>query len=574
MKQFLSALVICGCSCLLGQQNSNNFKYLDINNVKAGIWSKGLSYWDSTQQKPAYEVPAGGGKSATAGSGIWITGTDANGVLYTSAQTYPQNGVDFYPGFVYASPTANVPYSQVWKITAAEIHNFLNGGPVTSNIQNWPGSGNLSLNLDPNIAPYIDTDFNGSYDPTDGDYPCIRGDEATFSIFSDSIGVNSPGGKRLGIEIRCMAYAFHAQGAHPELANTTFMHYQIIYRGTTAINNAYLSLWNDVNIGYGGDDYTGCDVKGNYSFAYNGDSNDETSAGYGSYPPVHGYQLLNGPFADLGDGIDNDRDGCVDCTFSVTPSGTVSVPETTLPEMCLMNRFSYFNASPGTAPAMSAPQTASDYRHYATGYWKDGTPLTCGGSGYGGSTPTGFAFPDSSYAGNPCNAWSEVSATNAPGDRHSVMSCGPFTLKPGAVNYLDCAYVTVFNSSGSQASALAQLKSDMISIREFHHAKYDKPNTYPYLQCSGNLATGIEDLSLNFPFRMYPNPAKDLLTIDVPLEGKLKFEITDVIGKTVINGENERTGKFTVPVSNLTPGVYFIRLSINGQSAVKKFIRE
>ena len=74
---------------------------------------------------------------------------------------------------------------------------------------------------------------------------------------------------------------------------------------------------------------------------------------------------------------------------------------------------------------------------------------------------------------------------------------------------------------------------------------------------------------------LYPNPARSVITLQSTIEGavKIDYEIVDVLGKTVIQNQNYNNS-FTINVSDLTTGIYFIRLKINNSLVVKKFVKE
>ena len=79
------------------------------------------------------------------------------------------------------------------------------------------------------------------------------------------------------------------------------------------------------------------------------------------------------------------------------------------------------------------PETAPHYYGYMSGTWKDGTPFTAGGNGYGGAVTSNYMFP-SDPASASTEAWSECTEENEPADRRFLESAGPFILLPGAVN--------------------------------------------------------------------------------------------------------------------------------------------
>ena len=90
-----------------------------------------------------------------------------------------------------------------------------------------------------------------------------------------------------------------------------------------------------------------------------------------------------------------------------------------------------------------------------------------GGNGFNTSgIGCDFMFPDDSdqqqYWGTNgvvVAPWSETSAGNPPGDRRFIQSAGPFTLEPGAVNYITTGAVWAQASPGGGPwSAVQNLK--------------------------------------------------------------------------------------------------------------------
>lgn len=129
-----------------------------------------------------------------------------------------------------------------------------------------------------------------------------------------------------------------------------------------------------------------------------------------------------------------------------------------------MRRFLYFNNG---GCAQCDPQTAVEYYRYLRGYWKDGTRMTFGGNGYGGSVFADFMFPDDS---DPCAwgtggiqqpvppYWNEINAGNTPYDRRFVQSAGPFTLLPGATNDITVGIVWARANTGGPWGSVLELK--------------------------------------------------------------------------------------------------------------------
>ncbi|MCS3869816.1 aminopeptidase YwaD [Chryseobacterium ginsenosidimutans] len=69
--------------------------------------------------------------------------------------------------------------------------------------------------------------------------------------------------------------------------------------------------------------------------------------------------------------------------------------------------------------------------------------------------------------------------------------------------------------------------------------------------------------------KIYPNPAKDFLNIDLPKEVKnFNIEITDMNGRLILNKENETK----INVSSLVNGAYLCTIKANDKIAVRKVI--
>lgn len=451
---------------------------LSVNNVRMLIFSGSDMWWDLFGNGNArYFIPkvpnnAQGISSNFAGN-VWFGGIDDGGQLKVAAQTYRQDGNDFWTGPLSTvdGTTSNEicnKYDKFWKITRNEVESYVKGtGPLTQAIIDWPGNGDLSLNHDPVLAPYEDVDGSGSYNPEAGDYPAydvyntsakntlgnckarVFGDETLWWVYNDNGDVHSnTGGKAIGMEVRAQAFGFKTTD---EINNMTFYSYELINRSSFKLNNTYMTVWTDADLGCYQDDYIGCDVKRGLGFIYNADNFDENcgSNGYGSSVPALGCDFFQGPLADLNNGTDDDKDGVID------EQG----------EQMGMSKFLYHNNNlPGTLPQTTNPGSAVEYYNYMIGKWKDGTDFTCGGNAYGGSISTSFVFPATPSSGlttdpaNTCGNWNEILAGNTPTDRRFMQSSGPFTLLPGAVNYVTIGLPWARTNSTNQLASVDLLK--------------------------------------------------------------------------------------------------------------------
>jgi hypothetical protein len=436
----LEAKVMANCA---PPKSGQELKY---NNVRTIVYTGGDMWWDLVTNAryiiPKTEDTRNAVSSSFAGS-IWLGGLDAGGQLKVAAMTYRQSGIDYWPGPLdttnaSADPAECARYDQIFTITRDEVDKFVTGkGGITTNISIWPGNGNVSKNQGRQLAPFNDANGDGFYDPSTGDYPAydvnnlalkdqfgycrskLYGDHTLFWVFNDKGGIHTEtDGVAIGVEIRAQAFAFKT---NDEINNMTFYSYEVFNRSSFSLNQTYFTIWNDADLGYYLDDYVGCDVGRGMGYIYNADPFDETYSGtngYLDFPPALGCDFFRGPIADAGDGIDNDYDGMVD-----EPGESIQ-----------MSRFTYYNNNIGAFPPQTTnPAISIHYYNYMTGFWKDGSPFTQGGNAYGGTAPAQFV-----YDGDPVNntGWTEKNSGNLPGDRRFLQSAGPFTLKPGAVNYI------------------------------------------------------------------------------------------------------------------------------------------
>jgi len=445
---------------------------LDINNVRAMMLNAGDMWWDLTD--PRYEIPKVDDpdipkKHSIFAGALWIGGVDPGGQLYVTSQTYRQGGdVAFWAGPLnsVASITSDecLAWDRHFKVNASTIDDFKANYPsykdesdIDDEIRLWPGKNNTYLlqddlnfgaTLNQDLAPFIDVDSNGNYDPLKGDYPDIQGDQAIWWVINDAGAIKAPLTPAIGLEMHIMAFAFATNDA---INDMTFYENILINKGNITLNDTYFGQWVDPDLGQFNDDYVGCDVGRGMGICYNGDEFDEGVNGYGLNPPSIAVDFFEGPMADPGDGIDNDRDGTID------EDG----------EKIIMSNFVYYN---NDFTFNGNPESAPHIYNYLRSIWKDGTKVTYDGADGTDQSfpPCKFMFPDDTdpfgwgVGGNFDNpvsmpVWTEGTAQNAPADRRFLLSAGPFTLKPGAVNNLTIAVIWARATRGGSTGSLGLL---------------------------------------------------------------------------------------------------------------------
>lgn len=84
---------------------------------------------------------------------------------------------------------------------------------------------------------------------------------------------------------------------------------------------------------------------------------------------------------------------------------------------------------------------------------------------------------------------------------------------------------------------------------------------------------GMEEIDQNFEFNLFPNPAKNQLTIQTDVEVN-SYEVTDISGKIVLQQKGLKTQKQNIQLTSLNQGVYFIKVHTNKGQQIKKFIKK
>jgi hypothetical protein len=474
---------------------------MDINNVRARLLGGGDIWWDLSAGRYIYPKvdPASGQSEVSAifAAGLWLGGFDSGGNLKTAVQTYRQTGIDFWPGPLNEASggTTNADLCADWdrhfKVNGVDIDMHLqnweaNKDPQTGLLENtigipedvlyWPGKGNpfftekYHFELPDNasgLADFYDADQNGIYNPLAGDFPIIGmsgcdpndpryPDQMIFWIFNDAGNIkvppNNAGAMRMEVQVQAFAYA-----TNDELNDMTFQRYKIINKGPDRLDSTFFALWVDADLGCNVDDYIGCDITfegisadgspkyRDLMYVYNEDALDgqpgcSCPGGVATYcdkVPMIGIDFFRGP-SDF-DSIISYRDIIIEL-----PDGTLDTINEPIFKKLGMTSFTYYNnGSVGQGnEGMSDPITPFEYYSYMTGSWKDGTPFTVGGSGYNPQSTnyTKFAFPDGP---DDPNGWSMCTAELDFGDRRTIQSAGPFTLKPGAINEMIIGVIAV-----------------------------------------------------------------------------------------------------------------------------------
>jgi hypothetical protein len=413
------------------------FDYLNQTNISALFSADGQLFWDG--KKANFEAPKGSGKNTLSTASLWIGGFDHLGQLHEAAQTYRESGIDFRPGPL-DTVTGKIDsmsaafYNKVWKVTKLEIDSFRAGLATPKSVMNWPGNGTKGFAK--KLAPFVDLNGNGIYEPLKGEYPDITGDVMLWWVYNDATDYhNKTLALPMGIEIQASAYTYNCPD-DAILSNTIFVKYKVFNRSANTYSKVFAGQFADLDIGNIFDDYIGCDSSANSFYGYNSTDFDKDTTitgkgftykylGYGKVLPAQSVTFLKG----IKD--DNGRE---------------------MP----MSKFIFYNNEDNTP--QGNPKTSADFYNLMSGHWLNGTALTTGGTGYGGTASTNFAFP-----GKPGDhrTWNELATRNTAGDRRGLGTFGPFTFNPGQSKEFVVAFG--FHQSGGTTLQSLQLMRDEVA---------------------------------------------------------------------------------------------------------------
>jgi hypothetical protein len=585
----LLALVIVMAHPLMSC-TAQSFGHLSVNDIRARFYSHGMIGRDAASGDPDFEVPVGSGVSPFYAGSLWIGGLDSAGTLRLAALRYDQIlPSDYAPGPLTTDGTASVDstlsaqYDHVWSITAGEVADhqaYFNclqtpgcdvaiqfpGYVIPSDILSWPGNGDVLAGQASLLAPFIDADGDGVYEPSNGDAPCIQGDQALYFIFNDKLTQHSSGGQPIGVEVHAMPFAFDT--TDPALAHTVFIKYRVINRSSETLYDATIGLFTDFDLGNSNDDRVGCDPARGLWYVYNGDLNDQTtvySNGYGLEPPAFGGVLLQGAPMDA-NGYDDQLNGTLP-SWNGEGFGDLVADN----ELLGLSRVRYFDNSNGVR---GEPSVGWHHWAYLNDRWKDSTLMYYGGTGYGtffSTVPAQFAFPDDTdplgagTSGTVLWPWSEVLSNNAPADRRALGITGPFTLHPGQEVELYYALTYARAGAGGPFASVASLQQRTDSVRAYFQA------LSPACSAQGSQVGIPELLPLNI--LVHPNPCTTEIAIAMNRPGQALVSIVDGTGRLVI-GQRSLPANCTLDVSQLAAGLFMLIVEIDDVRRRMPFVKQ
>lgn len=456
---------------------------------------------------------------------LWLSALDPSGSIFTAAQTYsiqpsgaPQS--DYSAGPIatsYIKSSYQSKYQRLWKVSSAEIDmhrsNFNSAGYAAPQaIMDWPAHGDTTNGESWRLAPFADLNGNDIYEPMQGDYPIIRGDDAIYMIFNDDNRPNALTTSPLGLEIHLMAYVFNDTAR--AIQNTVFLAYRIINHSPQGYMGLKASLFLDYDLGNSVDDLTGTDSINNIAYVYNSLNNDMGANGFGKNPPAAGVSSLN-----------ERAEGAIFYENNPTPTGNP------------LNELGFYNVMRLN--------------------WKNGAPLVVENPAGLGSFQNGDGYQP---GGSPITTWHYNEARNwyeNPSnfsDKRGLLSMPDKTLNSDEELCYDFAVSFSHDTSASSSflpyRSVIGLKNNFAQVQQFYNSQ--------------NFACLDETVSLSkiehMAIEIYPNPVRDKLVIKTtkPLQQIKLYDLTgNAVGQYAGEGKLETHLKFS---GKLRSGIYIIKL--------------
>lgn len=557
MKKLLTLAL--GLSGFAGFSQNLAVDSIEINTLKAHIYADGgvweIQTWDDSTYKPLVFA-----------QNLWLAGYDINNDLHTAVQTHRTVGTaDFRPGPISNDPNATTKYNKVYRVNLQTLTDFKNGVTqgIPQEIADWPAHGNTAMGEAANLAPFVDVNSNGIYEPSQGDYPKIKGDEAIYVIFNDANGRTT--GKPIGVEIHAMYYAYLTGGIEDSII---YMDYKIFNRSGNHYANCFLSSFADFDLGNHLDDLVGTNISSDAVFCYNADAYDEGPNGFGQNLASCGFRLIDGPPADYFDAIDNDKDGCIDGVRDANGFCQAEDPNTGINEHWKLSGSMVYDGQVGAI--QGSPNTPADYYSYMNSMWKDSTNLiiespsgfmnTGNGDGYvagGLGTATRFVYPGDTY---DTTGGYEPSAPIIPGwfnapnitmDKMTLSTSGSFfSMGPNESFEIKMAFVWDRRPFSGSFGGINKKIDDLDELYANQPVRTVGLNAYK--------ATSHYQLSFN--------TASAEWTITNSEHKNLDFALYTTTGQLMKIFSVESNSKITIPTQGFAQGVYILVETKTGQT--------
>lgn len=305
-------------------------------------------------------------------------------------------------------------------------------------------------------APWVDVDGDGVY--TNGvDTPEFVGDEVLWYVSNDLDASRTNflyGTQPMGVEIQNTTFAFNRTG---DLGDIVFQKYLMINKGTNTIEDMYVASWSDTDLGFAGDDFSGCDTNLSLGYTYNGDNNDDDF--YGINPPAVGYDFFQGPIVPAGPEDQAKFKGKFINGYRNLPMTGYAM---------------YINSDPVYSdPELGEASGAEEMYNYLQSRLGNGDPYIDPHTG----AEVDYVLPGDPVLGTGWYEGAGWPGGKQPDDRRHMLTSGPFTMAPGDTQEVVIGIIVA--RSSSNIKSVKELKIKDQAAQFAYDADFDLPPSPP-----------------------------------------------------------------------------------------------
>jgi len=517
----------CKSYIYLTYENADISSDLQVNNINIKVTPQGIDYGGA-------EYPKNSGLSPIFNIQHWLLDDTDMTDLKVSGDVNYYDGRDFVSGPLVDDYSGDYYTNtfRTWTITKQEIethkwHYYEPDYIIPEAILNWPSNHTVYQGIEYEAADFIDTDNNGSYDPENGDYPKIVGDQAVLYVLNDGHYPNYADGRlkdSLNVDVYALVYAFDTPESEL-FQNTFFIKYKIINKSDLDYENFKFGMYAYFDFANNYDGYTNrlniaCDTNLNTFYAYPGMYYDAAPF-WNKKPPISTVTFLN---------RNMDKFTQVNTIFSTY--------------MDPIDNYSYLKKM-----------------HYMNGTWDDAlwrpTPS------WTANAPLDYVYPS-----NPgiIGGDSELQAgSHYLTDREGVGTSGPLYFGQGEVLEYELAYHYSYTSDSGYFESIDQALDEVNQLLICY-----QNDSIPG---GGSFSLIPENMDINdIDVQIYPNPVYAYLNIKTAYAGFETYRIFNGYGQLI---EDEKFTKhiFMAPLQN---GIYFLQLLDDKGDVIstRKFIKQ
>ncbi|MEZ4805893.1 MAG: hypothetical protein R2815_00270 [Flavobacteriales bacterium] len=472
---------------------------------------------------PTMEIPAGSMDHHLAFAAPYFIGRSGDSTYFSGTndpRTFPCTG----PHATQVDAAYHERYHQVWQIDRTLIawhqaHWNEPGYEMPHAISSWPGNGDPANGEPLRLAPFMDLDNDGIYEPEQGEFPSIRGDQAVYYIQHDPdlTGQFTPPAL---IDRHIMHYVFwNSWDEH--LYTTVFTNIKLINRSNRTYDDAHFGLLSDRTASCFTNDLNGSDTLLNLSYTYSAlPSNSSCPGDPDTAPAAFGITWLSHPLA------------------SHLRLFQVSGPEPVLDMVTEMTLENLLNGSQ-----------------------EDGTPIL---------DPTGQTTTHM-FTGDPVagTGWLDEFAPALPRGL-DLSAIGPFNLPPNDTVCIDLAWVFGRNNADGHLASVGRLKQNTSAVRDWYQENV--------LDCNGSFGLVTPTPALVKPLSILsirPNPASHTVRVSSSTMDHGTPLLFDGLGRSVQgNWPDLVNGSLYIDVRDLPNGIYTIRILGEATQATGRFVKE